>query len=165
MSNKLKVGKIVNTHGLKGEVKVIPLTDDPRRFDDLESVLINGKEVKIENCKYQKDRIIVKLEGINRIEDAERLKEKFMEVDRENAIELEEDCYFLADLRECIVFDTTGKELGQIYDILQTKNNDVYWIQKPKELLIPVLKNIVLDINIEERKIVIRPVGEWMDED
>ena len=165
MSKNLKVGKIVNTHGLKGEVKVIPLTDDMRRFDDLDFVLINGKEVKIESCKYQKDRVIIKLEGVNKIEDAERLKEKFMEVTRENAVELEEDCYFLADLRECTVFDTTGKELGRIYDVIQTKNNDVYWIRKPKELLIPVLKDIVLDINIDERKIFIRPVGEWMDED
>ena len=138
MSKNLKVGKIVNTHGLKGEVKVIPLTDDMRRFDDLDFVLINGKEVKIESCKYQKDRVIIKLE---------------------------EDCYFLADLRECTVFDTTGKEFGRIYDVIQTKNNDVYWIRKPKELLIPVLKDIVLDINIDERKIIIRPVGEWMDED
>ena len=132
---------------------------------DLDFVLINGKEVKIESCKYQKDRVIIKLEGVNKIEDAERLKEKFMEVTRENAVELEEDCYFLADLRECTVFDTTGKELGRIYDVIQTKNNDVYWIRKPKELLIPVLKDIVLDINIDERKIIIRPVGEWMDED
>lgn len=165
MSKNLKVGKIVNTHGLKGEVKVIPLTDNPRRFDDLEYVLIEGKEVEIEKCKYQKDRIIVKLEGVDKIEEAERLKEKFMEVERENAVELEEDCYFLADLRECTVFDTEGKELGEIYDVLQTKNNDVYWIRKPKELLIPVLKDIVLDINIDERKIIIKPVGEWMDED
>ena len=191
MSKNLKVGKIVNTHGLKGEVKVIPLTDDMRRFDDLDFVLKEGMAVIVsgraavytangtfqlycntiqqeglgESCKYQKDRVIIKLEGVNKIEDAERLKEKFMEVTRENAVELEEDCYFLADLRECTVFDTTGKELGRIYDVIQTKNNDVYWIRKPKELLIPVLKDIVLDINIDERKIIIRPVGEWMDED
>lgn len=165
MSSFLKVGKIVNTHGLKGEMKVIPLTDNPRRFDDLEYVLIGGKEVAIEGCKYQKDRVIVKLEGIDKIEDAEKMKEKFMEIPRENAIDLEEDCYFLSDLRECTVFDATGKEIGRIYDVLQTKNNDVYWIKSPKEILIPVLKDIVLDINIEERKIVIKPVGEWMDED
>lgn len=164
MSSFLKVGKIVNTHGLKGEMKVIPLTDDPRRFNKLKYVLIDGKEVSVEGCKYQKDRVIVKLKGIDRIEDAERMKEKFMEVPRENAVELEEDCYFLSDLRECTVFDTTGKEVGKIYDVLQTKNNDVYWIKSPKEILIPVLKEIVLDIIIDERKIVIRPVGEWMDE-
>ena len=165
MSKNLKVGKIVNTHGLKGEVKVIPLTDDPRRFDDLEYVLIDGKEVDIEGCKYQKDRIIVKLEGIDRVEDAEKLKNKFMEIPREFAVELEEDCYFLADLRECTVFDTDGKEIGEVYDVIQTKNNDVYWIRKPKEVLIPALKSIVTEINIDERKIIIRPIGEWMDED
>lgn len=165
MSDLLKVGKIVNSHGLKGEMKVIPLTDDPRRFDYLDTVIIEGKEVAIEGCKYQKDRVIVKLEGIDSIDDVERMKNKFMEVHREHAVELEEDCYFLADLRECTVFDTEGKELGRIFDVLQTKNNDVYWIKSPKELLIPVLKDIVLDINIDDRKIVIRPVGEWMDED
>ena len=165
MRDILRVGKIVNTHGLKGEVKVIPLTDDPKRYNELEFVLIDGIKRNIEGCKYQKDRVIVKLKGIDKIEEAERLKEKFMEVERENAVELEEDCYFLADLRECTVFDTEGKELGKIYDVIQTKNNDVYWIRKPKELLIPVLKSIVVDINIDERKITIRPVGEWMDED
>ena len=164
MSQLLKVGKIANTHGLKGEVKVIALTDDLKRFNDLEYVIIEGKTISVEGCKFQKDRVIVKLEGIDRIEDAERLKNK-LEIHREDAVELEEDCYFLADLRECTVFDTEGKELGQIYDVIQTKNNDVYWIRKPKELLIPVLKSIVTDINIDERKIIIRPVGEWMDED
>ena len=165
MNDYFKVGQIVNTHGIKGEVKVIPLTDDPRRFDYLDHVLINGNEVKIENCKYQKDRVIVKLENINSIEEAERLKEKYMEVERENAVELDEDCYFFADLKECTVYDTEGKEIGPIYDIIQTKNNDVYWIRKPKELLIPVLKDIVMDINIDDKKIIIKPVGEWMDED
>ena len=165
MSELLKVGKIVNTHGLRGEVKVMALTDDPRRFDELEYVLIDGKEVGVEGCKYQKDRIIVKLESVDKVEEAEKLKNKFMEIPREFAIELEEDCYFLADLRECTVFDTEGKELGEIYDVLQTKNNDVYWIRKPKEVLIPALKDIVTDINIDDRKIIIRPIGEWMDED
>lgn len=165
MSELLKVGKIVNTHGLRGEVKVMALTDDPRRFDELEYVLIDGKEVQVEGCKYQKDRIIVKLEGIDKVEEAEKLKNKFMEIPRELAVELEDDCYFLADLRECTVFDTDGKEIGEVYDIIQTKNNDVYWIRKPKEVLIPALQDIVTEINIDERKIIIRPIGEWMDED
>ena len=116
MSQLLKVGKIANTHGLKGEVKVIALTDDPKRFNDLEYVIIEGKTISVEGCKFQKDRVIVKLEGIDRIEDAERLKNKFMEIHREDAVELEEDCYFLADLRECTVFDTEGKELGIVFE-------------------------------------------------
>ena len=165
MRDILRVGKIVNTHGLKGEMKVIPLTDDMRRYDDLEFVLLDGKEVKIEKVKYQKDRVILKLENIDIIEEAEKLKNKYLEIPREYAIELEEDTYFITDLIGCNIVDTDGKDLGQIYEVLQTKNNDVYWIKKPKELLIPVLLDIVLDINIEERKITIKPVGEWQDED
>ena len=165
MSDFLRVGKIVNTHGLKGEMKVMSLTEDPRRFDDLEFVLIDGVERKILGCKYQKDRIIVKIEGVDTIEEAEKYKTKIMEIPREYAIELEEDCYFIADLVQCYVYDTNGKELGKIDEVIQTKSNDVYWIKKPKELLIPVILDIVLDIDIDNKKIIIKPVGEWQDED
>lgn len=165
MKDVLRVGKIVNTHGLKGEVKVIPLTDDPKRYNDLEFVFIDGVKRKIQGCKYQKDRVIVKIEGIDIIEEAEKYKNKYMEIPREYAVPLEEDTYYIADIIGCTVFDTNGKDLGEVYDVIQTKNNDVYWIRKPKELLIPVLLDIVTDIDIENRKITIKPVGEWQDED
>ena len=165
MKEILRVGKIVNTHGLKGEVKVIPLTDDPKRYNELEFVLIDGIRRNIEGCKYQKDRVIVKVEGINSIEEAEKYKNKYMEIPREYAVPLEEDTYYIADIIGCMVYDTEGKDLGEVYDVIQTKNNDVYWIRKPKELLIPVLLDIVTDIDVENKKIIIRPVGEWQDED
>lgn len=165
MKEILRVGKIVNTHGLKGEVKVIPLTDDPKRYNELEFVLIDGVRRNIEGCKYQKDRVIVKVEGINSIEEAEKYKNKYMEIPREYAVPLEEDTYYIADIIGCKVYDTEGKDLGEIYDVIQTKNNDVYWIRKPKELLIPVLLDIVIDIDVENKKIIIKPVGEWQDED
>ncbi|GAB6170033.1 ribosome maturation factor RimM [Clostridium carnis] len=165
MKEILRVGKIVNTHGLKGEMKVIPLTDDPKRYKELEFVLIDGIKRNLEGCKFQKDRVIVKIEGIDNIEQAEKFKNKYIEIPRENAVELEEDCYFITDLIGCEVFDTNGKNLGKIYEVLQTKNNDVYWIREPKELLIPVLLDIVEDIDIDNRKITIKPVGEWQDED
>lgn len=165
MSEFLRVGKIVNTHGLKGEMKVISLTEDPRRFDELEYVTIDGEERKILGCKYQKDRVIVRIEGVDTIEEAEKYKTKIMEIPRENAMELEEDCYFIADLVKCVVFDTNGKELGKIDEVIQTKSNDVYWIKQPKELLIPVILDVVLDIDIDNKKITIKPVGEWQDED
>ncbi|MGG7057552.1 ribosome maturation factor RimM [Clostridium nigeriense] len=165
MKEILRVGKIVNTHGLKGEVKVIPLTDDPKRYNELEFVLIDGVKRNIENCKFQKDRVIVKVEGINSIEEAEKYKNKYMEIPREYAVPLEEDTYYIADIIGCNVYDTEGKNLGEVYDVIQTKNNDVYWIRKPKELLIPVLLDIVKDIDVENKKIVIKPVGEWQDED
>ncbi|MBE6055020.1 MAG: 16S rRNA processing protein RimM [Clostridium sartagoforme] len=165
MKDILRVGKIVNTHGLKGEVKVIPLTDDPKRYNELDFVIIDGVERKIQGCKYQKDRVIVKIEGINTIEEAEKYKNKYMEIPREYAVPLEEDTYYIADIIGCSVYDTDGKSLGEVYDVIQTKNNDVYWIRKPKELLIPVLLDIVTDINIESKRITIKPVGEWQDED
>lgn len=165
MKDILKVGKIVNTHGLKGEVKVIALTDDPKRYNDLEFVLIDGIERKIQGCKFQKDRVIVKIQGIDTIEEAEKYKNKYMEIPREYAVPLEEDTYYIADIIGCSVYDTLGKELGKVYDVIQTKNNDVYWIRQPKELLVPVLLDIVTDIDIENRKITIKPVGEWQDED
>lgn len=165
MKDILRVGKIVNTHGLRGEVKVIPLTDDPKRYNDLEFVLIDGVERKIQGVKYQKDRVIVKVEGINSIEEAEKYKNKYMEIPREYAVPLEEDSYYIADIIGCTVYDTNGKDLGKIFDVIQTKNNDVYWIKKPKELLIPVLLEIVTDIDVENKKITIKPVGEWQDED
>lgn len=165
MRDILRVGKIVNTHGLKGEVKVIALTDNPKRYNDLDFVLIDGVERKIQGCKFQKDRVIVKIEGIDSIEEAEKYKNKYMEIPREYAVPLEEDTYYIADIIGCNVYDTSGKSLGEVYDVIQTKNNDVYWIRKPKELLIPVLLEIVTDINIDNRKIIIKPVGEWQDED
>ena len=165
MKEILRVGKIVNTHGLEGEVKVIPLSDDPKRYNELEFVLIDGVKRNIESCKYQKDRVIVKVEGINSIEEAEKYKNKYMEIPREYAVPLEDDTYYIADIIGCRVYDTEGKDLGEVYDVIQTKNNDVYWIKKPKELLIPVLLDIVIDIDVESKKIIIKPVGEWQDED
>lgn len=165
MEKYLNVGQIVNTHGVKGEVKVLPLTDDPMRFKKLKNIIIDDKEVKILGCKFQKDRVILKLEGIDTMDDAIRLKTKYLKVSREDAVKLPKDTYFITDLIGCSVYDTNEVLLGKIYEVLKTGSNDVYWVKGNKELLIPVLKEIVLDINVEDQKIVIRPVGEWQDED
>jgi len=161
----LNVGQIVNTHGVKGEVKVFPLTDDPMRFKKLKKVIIDNKEVQILSYKFQKDRVILKLEGIDTMDDAIRLKGKYLKISREDAVKLPKDTYFIADLIGCSVFDTDETPLGEVYDVIKTGSNDVYWVKGIKELLIPVLKEIVLDINVEDKKIVIKPVKEWQDED
>ena len=164
MREFFKVGKIVNTHGLKGEVKVIPSTQDVNNFKRYETVFVDGIERKILGVKFQKDRVILKIEGIESIDDAEKYKNKIIEVPRDMEPELPEDTFYARDLIGIHVFDTDGNDLGAVYEVIETKNNDVYWIRKPKELLIPVLKDIVLDIDLEEEKIIIRPVGEWLDE-
>ncbi|MBW6409758.1 ribosome maturation factor RimM [Clostridium weizhouense] len=165
MEELFKIGQIINTHGIKGEVKVYPLTDDVKKFKKLKTVLINGEERKIQSVKFQKDRVILKIEGIDSMNDAETYKQKYIETPRNEQQPLEEDTYYIVDLIGCDVYDTEGVELGKIFDVINTPNNDVYWIKQPKELLIPVLKDIVLDIDITEKKIVIKPVGQWQDED
>ncbi|WP_039316998.1 ribosome maturation factor RimM [Clostridium baratii] len=165
MMEFFRVGKIVNTHGLKGEVKVMPETSDVNNYKRYGTVFIDGVEREIQSVKFQKDRVILKLEGIDSIEEAEKFKNKLIQVPREREPELPEDTFYVRDLIGIHVYDTEGKDLGAIYDVIETKNNDVYWIRKPKELLIPVLKEIVLEINLDEEKIIIRPVGEWQDED
>ena len=159
------IGKVVNTHGVRGEVKVLPLTDDMKRFDDLDEVNIGGKIYKIENRKYQKDRVILKLQGIDSIEETAKIRNKYIEIERKDVVELPEDTYFITDVIGCRVIDTDNFEYGKVYDVIQTKNNDVYWVKGAKEILIPVLKEIVTDINVNDGVITIRPSGEWQDED
>lgn len=165
MEDYFNVGQIVNTHGIKGEVKVIPLTEDANNFKRYGKVLVDNTWREIEGVKFQKDRVILKLEGIDSINEAETFKQKYLRVLRSEEPELPDDMYYVEDIIGATVYDTNNKELGKIEDVLETKNNDVYWIKKPKELLIPVLEDIVLEINVEEKKVVIRPVGEWLDED
>ena len=165
MDKLFKIGQIINTHGIKGEVKVFPLTEDINKFKRLKTVLVGGVEKNILGVKFQKDRVILKIEGIDSMNDAETYKEKYIEVPRDKEPELPADTYYVSDLKECTVYDTNEKELGRVFDVINTPNNDVYWIQEPKELLIQVLRDIVLSIDINLKKIIIKPVGQWQDED
>ena len=165
MTDFFTVGQIVNTHGIKGEVKVMVLTDDANNFKRYGKVLVKDEWKKIEGVKFQKDRVILKLEGINDMNTAEEYKQQYLMVSREDEPELPDDMFYITDIIGSDVVDTEGNELGKIYDVIQTKNNDVYWIRKPKELLIPVLEDIVLEINVEEKKVIIEPVRQWLDED
>lgn len=165
MEKMFKIGQIINTHGIKGEVKVYPLTEDVNKFKSYKTVLVDGEEKNILGVKFQKDRVILKLEGVDTMNEAETYKQKYIEVPREGEKKLPKDTYYVSDLKECTVYDTNNKNLGKVFDVISTHNNDVYWIKSPKELLIPVLRDIVLDVDIKLKKIVIRPVGEWQDED
>jgi len=161
MKEFLAVGQIINTHGINGELKVYPLTDDIRRFRKLESVFIEGIEKKIVWCKLQSDKVILKIEGIDSIEEAHKYFTKYIEVKREDAVKLPENTFFVADLIGCSVYDSNGENLGVIFDVLHTGSNDVYWIKEGKELLIPALKDIVIEVDIINKKIIIKPVELW----
>jgi 16S rRNA processing protein RimM len=161
MKDFLAIGQIINTHGLKGEVKVYPLTDDIRRFRKLKEIYIDRTLVKILWCKLQSDKVIFKLEGIETIEHAQEYKDKYIEVKREDAVKLSEGEHFIADLIGCKVFDENSIELGEVYDVIQTPSNDVYWVKGTTEVLVPALKTIVSNINVENRKIIIKPLEVW----
>lgn len=165
MKKFLTIGEITKPHGIKGEVKVFPLTDDISRFKKLKRVIIDGQEVKVMYVTVGHDRAILRLEGIDSVEDAEKLRKKLLVVPREEAVKLEEDAYFIEDLKDCTVFDEEGKELGKVAEVIQTGANDVYWIQKPKEILIPAIRDVVLSVDVEAEKIIIKPLRVWSDED
>lgn len=162
----LRIGQIINTHGVMGDVKVMPLTDDMSRFKNLKEVYLDRKIVKVQNVKFLKDKVVLKLEGIDSMNEAEKYKFKrpYLELPRKDLVDLPEDTFFIADLIGCIVKDTNDFKYGQIADVIQTGSNDVYWVKGEKEILVPVTKEFVNIIDIENKLIIIRPSGEWLDE-
>ena len=159
----LVIGQVSKPHGVKGEVKVFPLTDNMDRFKDLDYVLIEDVEYKIEGCKFQADRVILKLDKINSMDEAMKLKNLKLKVKREQGIELPEDSYYIADLMDCHVYDTEETYLGKVYDVIETGSNDVYWVKnEEEEILIPAIGSVVKDVNVQDGKIIIIPVREWM---
>ncbi len=159
MEKYFRVGVITNTHGLKGEVKVFPTTDDAERYETLKEVIINpDKEnikLEIKSVRYFKNLVIVKFKGIDDINDVEKYKGKDLFVSRENAVPLEENEYYIADLIDMDVYDENDVKIGVLYDVMQTGANDVYVINMDdgRELLLPVIEETVLDVNLDEGKI------------
>ena len=156
----LEVGKIINTHGLRGEVKVVTWTDSPEVFEDLTFCIakMRGTETRldIKNIKYQKNNIIVAFSQLTSIEEAEKLKNAVLFVPREELGELPEGVYYIADLIGCEVFDASGK-IGDLVDVFGTGSNDVYDIKREgkKNLLVPIIDGVLQSVDIENKKIII----------
>lgn len=165
----LEVGKIINTHGLKGEVKIATWTDSPDVFEDIEYVIIKSKKgditLNVAGVKYQKNNIIVKFRELERIEDAEPLKNSVLYVPREMLGELPEGVYYIADLIGLEVFDDEGHKIGIIADVFSTGANDVYDIKREgqKNLLLPVIDDVVLDVDIEGGKVTVHIMEGLLD--
>lgn len=155
MEDLLQVGVITTTHGVRGEVKVFPTTDDAARFKKLKQVILDtGKEkieLEIAGVKFFKNMVILKFKGIDDINDVEKYRKKSLYVTRENAVKLKKDEYFIADLIGLQVISDEGEHLGVISDVLQTGANDVYVISKEgaDELLVPAIKECVKNVDIE----------------
>lgn len=161
MQGNLEIGQIVNTFGIKGFVKVNPFVDDILRFDDLEKVYLRRnkeiKELQVEEVKYHKNMVLVKFKGIDKVEDAELLRNFYLEVDRENAIELEEGEYFIADLLGMNVLTEENEQLGKLEDIFNAGSSDIYVVktEEGKQILLPAISEVVKEINLKENKIIV----------
>ena len=162
MEDLLKVGVIASTHGIKGEVKVFPTTDDMTRFKKLkECILVTKKGSQTlhpDSCKFFKNMVILKFKEFDNINEVEEFKQGELFVTRENAVKLNSDEYFITDIIDALVVDEAGNEIGVLAEVLLTGANDVYVIKtkEDKEILVPAIKQCIIDINIEEQKIVVR---------
>jgi len=158
MEKLLQIGVITQTHGVRGEVKVFPTTDDPARYKKLKKVILDtGKEqlpLEIQGVKFFKQFVILKFKGIDNINDIEKYKRCPLLVAREDAIPLEENEYFIADMIGMEVQTEDGEIFGTLKDVIETGANDVYVIESVMhgEVLVPAIKECILDVNIEEQK-------------
>ena len=157
----LEIGQIVNTFGIKGYVKVNPWVNDVTRFDNLKKVYIKirkeQQELEIEEVKYHKNQVLLKFKGIETIEQAEMLRNAILEIDRKDAIPLEEGEYFIADLLESEVYTDEGEKLGILEDIFNTGSNDIYVVKNElgKSILLPRIKEVFKEIDVENKKIIV----------
>ena len=155
MEQKLQVGIITATHGLKGEVKVYPTTDDPGRFRRLKKVILdNGKvsvDLEIESVKYFKQFVILKFKGLEDFEQVEKYRKASLYVTRDNAVRLKKDEFFIADLIDMKVVNEDGSPLGTLRDVITTGANDVYEVvlDEGGTVLIPTIKECILDVDVE----------------
>ena len=169
MEQFLRVGVISSTHGIRGEVKVYPTTDDPERFLDLDEVILDtGREHKIleiEGVKFFKNQVILKFKGYDNINDIEKYPKKDLLVDREHAVELGENENFIADLIDMEVVTDEGKVLGTLTDVIETGANDVYAVKTPegKEILLPAIRDCILDVNVDEKRMTVHVMEGLLD--
>ncbi|MCM1105588.1 MAG: ribosome maturation factor RimM [Blautia sp.] len=161
MEDLLQVGVVTSPHGIRGEVKVYPTTDDPARYKKLKTALLddgkNPREVKITSVKFFKNMVILKLEGTDDRDEAEKLRQAKLLVSREQAVKLKKDEYFIADLIGLSVTSDEGEELGVIKDVLQTGANDVYVISREgaPELLVPAIRDCVCSVDIAGGRMIV----------
>ena len=166
MKQYLEIGKITSVHGLKGEVKVNPWCDEPEFLTDFDTLYYkSATPVVIENARVQKNMVIMKIEGCDTIEEAQKLRNRILFMDR-NDVELEEGTYFIQDLIGLTVIDNdSGKVYGKLSDISATGANDVYTItsDEGKEFLIPAIPDVVIKTDIDKQQMFIHILDGLLD--
>ena len=161
MTKYLEIGQIVNTFGIKGMVKIKPFTDDINRFDRLKKVYIsnkNGKkEYQIQEVKYHKNMVLMKLEGVDTPEQADLLRQSYLLVDRADEEPLEEGVYYIVDLLGLEVYTDDNKLLGKVDDIFNTGSNDIYVVKDEmgKQILLPGIPEVLKNVDLEKGRIIV----------
>ena len=169
MEDTLRVGVISSTHGVRGEVKVYPTTDDVNRFKKLKTVILDtGREqmtLSIENVKFFKNMVILKFKEFNNINEIEKYKGKDLLIRRDQAVKLAPNEHFITDLIGLKVVTDEGKEFGTLTDVLQTGANDVYVIEslEGKEYLFPAIPQCILDVNLESQMVTVHILDGLLD--
>lgn len=165
MENYFVIGNIVNTQGIKGEVRVMPAVDDVSRFELLEHIFVdrkgNIKEYEIENVRFHKQFVLLKLKGIDDMTTAETLKGTVVKITEDMAVPCEEDEYYIRDLYDMEVVTVEGEKLGIITDIIFTGANDVYAVKNEdgKEILIPAIKECIIKVDVENNTMTVKLLG------
>lgn len=169
MEDRLKVGVVTSVHGVRGEVKVFPTTDDSRRFKKLKQVYLNtGKEeltLEIEGVKFFKQMVILKFKGYENPDDVMKFRQKELWIDRKDAVRLSKDEYFIADLIDMEVCDEEGTRIGTLKDVISTGANDVYAVETPegKEVLFPAIKQCILNVDMEAHRMTVHVMEGLLD--
>ena len=169
MEDRLRVGVITKTHGIRGEVKVYPTTDDPQRFKKLKKVMIEqGRKtetLEIEQVRFQKNLVILKFKGIDNINDVEKYKQCDLMIDREDAVELDDNENFVADLIGLDVITDEEEDLGTLKDVMFTGANDVYIIETDdgEEILLPAIPDCILDVDLDEEVMTVHILPGLLD--
>ncbi|MBE5971509.1 MAG: 16S rRNA processing protein RimM [Lachnoclostridium sp.] len=169
MENLLRVGVITSTHGVRGEVKVFPTTDDMNRFKKLKTVILDtGKEHKtlnVESVKFFKNMVILKFKGFDNINDVEMWRQKDLLITRDQAVKLSPDENFIVDLIGLTVVTDEGETLGIMQDVLQTGANDVYIVKMAsgKEVLLPAIKDCILNVDLEKGEMLVHVLDGLLD--
>ena len=157
--NRIIIGKIGAPHGVRGELKITPLTDFPDRFSKLKTVFAGDELLNVKNVRYQNQTVLMIFAEYPIREDAAKLTGRYLMVDRADAVPLEEGQYYIGDIIGLDVFDEEGGLLGKVAEVLSTGSNDVYIVKQKgtaKEILVPALKKVVLSISVPEGKMVVR---------
>lgn len=161
MEEYFEIGQIVNTSGLKGVIKVKPFTDDITKFNNFRTIYISIKkelkEFKIEQVRFSKNMVFLKLEGIETVEEAENYRNLYLKVKRDKDEKLEEGSYYVVDILGCKVYTDEQKELGKVDDVFSTGSNDVYVVKTEdgKQILLPAIKEVIKNIDIENKAITV----------